>query len=200
VFGAPPISICPLQELQPKSEDRQDSLFLSLLNEDDPIVDADVGALISRCAGSMLAWTSARCRRPSSPTLATAQRRQAFVLSGTVLLIIAGPDDLLQVHARQGSDAGLHRGVTPTWTAHRLAVYQKRIACLYVLMKRDIGSTAGALDAPVTAVNKQLCSEDVLPRPQACWLALNCAWAFQLVAACMWLAFRVFAGSSIQTS
>ena len=199
VFGAPPISICPLQESQHKGEDGQDSLFLSFLNEGDPIVDADVGALARRCIGPILAWTSAPCRQLSSSTLAAAQRSQAFVLSGTILLISAGPDDLLQVHAQQCSDARLPRGVTSTWSAHRVVVYQERIASLYASMKRGAGSTADTSDESATAVNQQPCSRDTLPWAQACWMALNYAWVFQLVAACMWLAFCVFASSSIQT-
>lgn len=55
VFGALLISICPLQDPQLKDENRQDSLFLTLLNKEDPIADADVGALVEKCVGPIRA-------------------------------------------------------------------------------------------------------------------------------------------------
>lgn len=197
VFGAPPISICPLQVPHSKGKPRQDSLFLSLLNEEDPIVDADVGALVDRCVGSILEWTPARCRRMLSSALTATQRSQAFVLSGTVLLISTGPDSLLQIRVQKHSDAKLRRCVTSTWTAHRVVVYQERIASLYASMNRGVGSITGTSDDSGTTVSQQACSEDMLPRAQECWLALKRAWVFQLMATCIWLAFRVFDSSGI---
>lgn len=195
VFGSPPISVCPLQEQRSGGEHGQHSLFLSVLNEDDPIVDADVGALARRYARPILAWPSAHRRRPPSSILAAPQCSPAFVLSGTVLSIGVGPDGLLRLGTQGCHVAELRRSASLTWTAHKAVVYQERIASLYALLERDGRPNGGARNVHHTTADKHA-SRGALLRTQASWTAMQRAWVLQLVAACIWLAVHICTSSS----
>ena len=184
VFGAPPISVRPLQELQFHSEDGPKSLFLSFLNEDDPIVHADLGAIAERCTDLVFTWCSVRHRRTSSSSREIIQRSRRFVLSGTTLLISERSGNSPQVRLQPCENIKPRMGETSAWMAHRVAVYQERITTLYTSMRLDFDPTGG------TAINvsERPCTGRYATRRDR-WLTVSCKRLLRILATGIWLAF-----------
>jgi hypothetical protein len=170
VFGAPPISIAPLQESRLPVSKPKHSLFLSLINEGDPITRADIGYLTYKYP--WLAPIQYRLfleREPvfdnsvdqGSGIIAKSSIRH-FVNSGTLFSMRADDTDAKAIRIRRIDNHDLDGAAILTWREHGIRVYRDRIASL--LAGRNTGKTIVHEAGPSYPTRmKNQYTEDIVP-------------------------------------
>jgi hypothetical protein len=149
VFGAPPISIAPLQESRLPDFKPKHSLFLSLINEGDPITRADIGYLTHKYRWlapihTRLFFAAEPCFDDrvdrSSRTTAKSTIRQ-FVNSGTLFSLRADTTDVKGISIRRIHNDDLDGTATLTWNEHGIKIYKERVASMLGIYKGEKPST-----------------------------------------------------------
>ncbi|KAL5371855.1 hypothetical protein PMIN06_012815 [Paraphaeosphaeria minitans] len=138
VFGAPPISTTPLPVHGDERSNHQGSLFLSLINDGDPIIEADMGYIAKKYRWlkpfrphSLLirrSWDN-RAMEPGSGIAAKLGSR-LFANSGTLFSMRVESATLPQISIRVTDNKELDENGVTTWRVHRMEIYRKRIATL----------------------------------------------------------------------
>lgn len=135
LFGAPPISIAPLQEHDRWRPSPQGSLFLSLINEGDPITNADAEYIKKKYRWLKLPWPYPYTARdlccgsqtnPVSTKIANLGKR-LFVNSGTLLLMRTNGLDMSRVSIRRVENYELDEDAVMTWRVHGIKLYKERV-------------------------------------------------------------------------
>ncbi|OAL42586.1 hypothetical protein IQ07DRAFT_669205 [Pyrenochaeta sp. DS3sAY3a] len=138
VFGAPPISIAPLQEHDHEGSSSRRSLILSLINDGDPITKADAQYVAKKCG-----WLN-HSRSRSYPTRESWRDREVeplsdvihtlanrlFVNSGTIFSLRVDPTTASQISIKRIDNNELDEDAVMTWRVHGIKVYRERIAAL----------------------------------------------------------------------
>ncbi|KAF2848324.1 hypothetical protein T440DRAFT_480930 [Plenodomus tracheiphilus IPT5] len=135
LFGCPPISVHPLQHHTREDERSSNSLFLSFLNDGDPIIKADAGYLVRR-----LGWpistpsdacsSGADCQgKETAPVtgLAVKPSTRLFVHSGSTFLLALDVDSPLATIIKEVSNEELDEEAAMSWRVHGISVYRARI-------------------------------------------------------------------------
>ncbi|KAL5398403.1 hypothetical protein PMIN03_012781 [Paraphaeosphaeria minitans] len=138
VFGAPPISTTPLPVHGDERSNHQGSLFLSLINDGDPIIKADMGYIAKKYRWlkpfrphSLLirrSWDN-RAMEPGSSVAAKLGSR-LFANSGTLLSMRVESATVPQISIRVTNNKELDEDGVTTWRVHGMKIYRKRIATL----------------------------------------------------------------------
>ncbi|KAF9730125.1 lipase class 3 [Paraphaeosphaeria minitans] len=130
VFGAPPISTIPLPVHHDERSNHQGSLFLSLINDGDPIIKADIRLAPLRLHSLLIrrSWDSCAVD-PGSGVVAKLGSR-LFANSGTLLSMRAGSATVPQIRIRVIDNKELDDDGVTTWRVHGMKIYRKRIATL----------------------------------------------------------------------
>ncbi|KAL5441096.1 hypothetical protein PMIN06_009448 [Paraphaeosphaeria minitans] len=136
IFGAPPISTIPLPVHADERSDSRSSLFLSLINDGDPITKADMGYIANRWLKHFRhhsplirrSWDN-HALDPGSGVAATPSRRM-FANSGTLLSMRVEPARKSQISIRVVDNKELDEERVTTWKVHGIKIYRKRIAAL----------------------------------------------------------------------
>jgi hypothetical protein len=127
VFGTPPVSLKPLERYRKRSCDEGSSLFLSLINEGDPIVKADREYLVSKCHWRNLRpWRPAKAHKSAAVVATASPIRRRLKNSGTVIFLRRGTR--LPKVCEVDNEA-LEKSVPLSYSAHRISAYKKQLAC-----------------------------------------------------------------------
>ena len=145
VFGAPPISTAPLQEHTHSNCSARGSLFLSLINDGDPITKADIGYISKKYRWLTLSrphlysvqetWWD-RGRKQELYGVAKPANR-LFVNSGTLFMMRVNPALHPPVTVTRIYNNELEDDAVMTWRAHGIRAYKKRIASFLATTKSD---------------------------------------------------------------
>jgi hypothetical protein len=138
VFGAPPISIAPLQESRLPVSKPKHSLFLSLINEGDPITRADIGYLTHKYRWlapipSRLFFEREPCfddRVGQGSDIIAKSPIRHFVNSGTLFSMQSDVTDVKTISIRRIHNHDLDGAAILTWSEHGIKVYRERIASI----------------------------------------------------------------------
>ncbi|KAL5402065.1 hypothetical protein PMIN04_013047 [Paraphaeosphaeria minitans] len=136
VFGAPPISTTPLHDDERSSH--QGSLFLSLINDGDPIIKADMGYIARKYRWlkpfrpHSLLMRQSRDKRAieSSSGVAAKPGSRLFANSGTLLSMRIESAMAPKISIRITDNQELDEDRVTTWRVHGMKIYRKRIATL----------------------------------------------------------------------
>lgn len=142
-FGAPPVSLLPLQK--PNSEKSRKSIFVAFANEGDPVVRADkqyicsLGRLVAAPAPILGVVSASRQRlkcgsKPASPSTATAPRwpvpEATLSNAGRVVLLRKKPGQPFGTEAVGVTDEQLRNVIFGDPSMHDMALYKSRIDSL----------------------------------------------------------------------
>jgi hypothetical protein len=116
VFRAPPISLRSLEQYKKRHCDSNASLFLSIINDGDPIVKADREYLVSKCLG-----------RPTR-----AHRKRKLMHSGSLFLLQNALDGASFATICEVDNEALDRLMAHSWSAHKMVAYQENLAGLLI--------------------------------------------------------------------
>jgi hypothetical protein len=120
VFASPPISTLPLPRFVGQSSQAQPSLFLSLLNEGDPIIKADRGLLAKNWLGTQKYRRAVR--DIAVPTI------RLFVHSGTILILSKRKESCSSYLSLQEADnKELYKRRAVRWSVHGMTTYKNRV-------------------------------------------------------------------------
>ncbi|KAF9729992.1 lipase class 3 [Paraphaeosphaeria minitans] len=138
VFGAPPISTTPLPVHDDERSNHQGSLFLSLINDGDPIIKADMGYIAKKYRWlkpfrphSLLirrSWDNRAIE--SSSGVAAKPGSRLFANSGTLLSMRIESATAPKISIRITDNQELDEDRVTTWRVHGMKIYRKRIATL----------------------------------------------------------------------
>ncbi|RYN63510.1 hypothetical protein AA0119_g12874 [Alternaria tenuissima] len=135
LFGCPPVSVHPLQHHTREDERSSNSLFLSFLNDGDPIIKADAGYLVRRL-GWPISTSSDACSsgadwqgKGTAPItgLAAKPPNRFFVHSGSTFLLALDIDSPLETIIKEVSNDELDDEAAMSWRVHGISVYRARI-------------------------------------------------------------------------
>lgn len=172
VFGAPPISTAPLQEYTHSHCGARESLFLSLINDGDPITKADIGYISKKYRWLTLSrphlnsvqetWWD-RSRKQELCGVAKPANR-LFVNSGTLIMMRVNPALHQPVSVRRIYNNELEGDAVLTWRAHGIRVYKERIASFLATTKsgkvEDVG--AGPCNSHPLATSRDIDIEGIV--------------------------------------
>ncbi|KAL6149767.1 hypothetical protein ACJBU6_11301 [Exserohilum turcicum] len=150
LFGCPPISTQPLQHHRRESNRSSSSIFLSFLNDGDPIIKADVRYIASR-----LKWPKATHPHLYSPrrdtngkemallaSLVEKRSYRSFLHSGSLFILTSGIDSAPLTSIKNVDNDELDRMTDVSWRVHSVKVYKERIeSCEKILVRGCIWKT-----------------------------------------------------------
>ncbi|KAJ6192062.1 hypothetical protein J3E72DRAFT_204759, partial [Bipolaris maydis] len=136
LFGCPPISIDPLQHHRREDARSSRSLFLSFLNDGDPIIKADIEYIAGKLKKSKSAQSDTfgrggedGTRNERLPGLAFAKKRpkRLFVHSGRIILSRVDVNHPSAALFREVANDELDQKAVLSWRVHGISVYKARI-------------------------------------------------------------------------
>lgn len=149
----PPISVHPLQHHTREDERSSNSLFLSFLNDGDPIIKADAGYLVRRLGWSMSTPSDARFSgedwkgKEMAPVMGPSLKPsiRLFVHSGSTFLLALDIGSPLATVIKEVSNDELDEEAAMSWRVHGIRVYKARIESCQAIHGCD-GNDAGCQD------------------------------------------------------
>ncbi|RAR15474.1 hypothetical protein DDE83_001115 [Stemphylium lycopersici] len=135
LFGCPPITLHPLQDHLQKDDRLSRSLFLSFLNEGDPIIKADAGYILAKLPWSMSTPPDVRPPRKGGEdkdeilvaSIAVKAPKRFFVHSGRVFLLAPNIGSPFVTRMKQVDNDELDKKAAVSWQGHGISVYKARI-------------------------------------------------------------------------
>ncbi|KAJ5052508.1 hypothetical protein J3E72DRAFT_204411, partial [Bipolaris maydis] len=136
LFGCPPISTDPLQHHRREDARSSRSLFLSFLNDGDPIIKADIEYIAGKLKKSKSAQSDTidcggedgkRNERLSGPALDKKRPKRLFVHSGRIILSRVDVNHPSVALFREVANDELDQKAVLSWRVHGISVYKARI-------------------------------------------------------------------------
>jgi hypothetical protein len=140
MFGAPPVSIVPLQDYgnEGSGSGSRAPFFLSLINDSDPIIKADVGYFTKKycpivywCSPSLAEGSRSDCRIAHVPNVAAMRLNRLFVNSGNIVLMKIDTASPSRINIKRVSNSELDEDAVGLLKVHSIKVYGDRIASIF---------------------------------------------------------------------